>query len=108
MNNRYWIGIGSRESRRMSWRQLERQLRRGAENMASMKDQLEAQMNQILQSLQSIGNCSHSPNNSDSTHNGFGSGNYNGSNCTRFTKMEFPKFNGENVEGWLYKVEHFL
>ncbi|KAD1690211.1 hypothetical protein E3N88_42456 [Mikania micrantha] len=81
---------------------------KNAENMVSMKEQLEAQMNQILQSLQSIGNNSHSPHNSDSTHNGFGSSNYNGSNCTRFTKMEFPKFNGENVEGWLYKVEHFF
>ncbi|MFS8011818.1 hypothetical protein Hanom_Chr14g01313541 [Helianthus anomalus] len=26
----------------------------------------------------------------------------------RLTKVEFPKFNGDDVEGWLYKCEHFF
>ncbi|XP_022008221.1 uncharacterized protein LOC110907566 [Helianthus annuus] len=26
----------------------------------------------------------------------------------RLTKVEFPKFNGDDVEGWMYKCEHFF
>ncbi|KAJ0920389.1 putative nucleotidyltransferase, Ribonuclease H [Helianthus annuus] len=26
----------------------------------------------------------------------------------RLTKIEFPKFNGDDVEGWLYKCDHFF
>ncbi|KAD5508745.1 hypothetical protein E3N88_16448 [Mikania micrantha] len=26
----------------------------------------------------------------------------------RFCKLEFPKFDGEDVDGWIYKVEHFF
>nr|XP_043620521.1 uncharacterized protein LOC122592345 [Erigeron canadensis] len=28
-------------------------------------------------------------------------------NHNRFTKIEFPKFEGDNVEDWIYKCEHF-
>ena len=32
----------------------------------------------------------------------------NGCNFRYTTKLEFPKFNGENVEEWIFKVEQIF
>ncbi|KAD2393740.1 hypothetical protein E3N88_40717 [Mikania micrantha] len=68
--------------------------------MSALKSQLEVQMNEILNSLQTMGSTNNS--HTTSIHTAF-NGNQN-----RFTKIDFPKFNGENIEGWLCKVEHFF
>nr|GEY76893.1 hypothetical protein [Tanacetum cinerariifolium] len=36
------------------------------------------------------------------------SGGPQSSQFTRMTKIEFPKFGGDNVRGWMYKCEHFF
>ncbi|KAJ0457364.1 hypothetical protein HanIR_Chr15g0772871 [Helianthus annuus] len=74
-------------------------MNRFVKNLAAIKNQIEAQMTEVLQSIQSMG--------TDSNHGHSNGNSYNSFN-NRLTKMDFPKFNGDNLEGWLCRVEHFF
>ncbi|KAD3336501.1 hypothetical protein E3N88_32020 [Mikania micrantha] len=78
---------------------------KNVENMAALKLQLEVQMNEILSNLQTFNGNHTSPSNNSYES---GSSTFFNHNQNRFTKMDFPKFNGQNVEGWLCRVEHFF
>lgn len=82
---------------------------KSSENVEVMKNQMEAQMNELLQSFQSIRNgYSHEGISNPRSMVGVQGNQAYNSNNSRLTKMEFPKFNGENIEGWLCRVEHFF
>jgi len=35
-------------------------------------------------------------------------GAYGGSNLSRLSRIDFPKFEGEDAQGWIYKCEQFF
>ena len=35
-------------------------------------------------------------------------GNNGGNNLSRISRIDFPKFEGEDVQGWIYKCEQFF
>ena len=80
---------------------------KNAENVVAIKDQLEVQMSEILRSLQSLRNNEATVNNLVNNRPESSNSGYN-SNNNRLTKLDFPKFNGDNIEGWLCRVEHFF
>ncbi|XP_021995709.2 uncharacterized protein LOC110892882 [Helianthus annuus] len=81
---------------------LESVATKNAENIASMKTQMENQMNEIIRSIQALSN-----NQGQQAQVQQIVSPYHNSN-NRLTKMEFPKFNGENIEGWMCRVEHLF
>ncbi|XP_076908279.1 uncharacterized protein LOC143565074 [Bidens hawaiensis] len=91
---------------------LESATTKNTDNLASMKVQMENQMNEILKSIQALGNNQNN-NNHHNADGGISSTSspqyfpYHNSN-NRLTKIEFPRFCGENLEGWLCRVEHFF
>ncbi|KAJ0946661.1 hypothetical protein HanRHA438_Chr01g0006421 [Helianthus annuus] len=77
--------------------------------------QLSAQMEKkILKCLQTLGGNQVNSNGSGGSNHQYNQLNQNHDtgeqryNFGRLTKIEFPKFNGTNVEGWLCRVEHFF
>ncbi|KAD4586142.1 hypothetical protein E3N88_23743 [Mikania micrantha] len=73
-------------------------------NMAKMMEKLMAQQEQLFRNWQANRT---STSLEDSLTNSFDP---NGGECrwTRIGRLDFPKFNGTNVEGWIYKCEHFF
>ncbi|KAD1274138.1 hypothetical protein E3N88_43077 [Mikania micrantha] len=73
-----------------------------------------AEMEEILRNLQLLSN-GHNRNENDSGSHGNWNSNREETregrlsrNNNRFSKFEFPKFDGKDVEGWIYKCEHFF
>ncbi|KAD3068970.1 hypothetical protein E3N88_36850 [Mikania micrantha] len=89
---------------------LESVAEKNSTDMATMKSQME----EILKNLQIL---SQSHNRKDNDSGSHVSWNPNRENVedgrlarsnNRFSKVEFPKFDGKDVEGWIYKCEHFF
>jgi hypothetical protein len=71
-------------------------------------ESIHATLADLLRSYQTISNGTH-PNNSSVNKSGGNQLEYHrGRFNNRFCKLEFPKFNGEDVDGWIYRVEQFF
>ncbi|GJR68292.1 hypothetical protein Tco_0014357 [Tanacetum coccineum] len=68
-----------------------------------------AQMTQTLQDIQASLNNGEGPNQRRDTGGQTGQqGGHNSGGYGRLTKVEFPKFEGEEVVSWIYKVNKFF
>jgi hypothetical protein len=75
-------------------------------DMVTMK----TQMDEILKNLQILTNnhLNSSVKGSNGSSSSSGADNLVNKSNNQLTKMDFPKFEGENVEGWTCKVEHLF
>ncbi|XP_076952176.1 uncharacterized protein LOC143625820 [Bidens hawaiensis] len=83
--------------------------------MHQSSSKLESQMEAIIRNLQTLNN-NHSDQNlgggstqfNHFNHHNMGEQRHSFGNFSRLAKIEFPKFSGTNIEGWLCRVEHFF
>lgn len=76
-------------------------------------DHMNTQMEQVLSQLVAINTRVLNLEKDSGNHNQSGNrptGNFvnSNSNFSRFSKVEFPRFNGDNVLGWIYKCDQFF